>query len=244
MRAMCFDGAGSAARRPGSWPCRRPPTARCRCASARAACAAPTCTSSTGSSPQPSLRWFSATKSSAACEAARRARRRAVARLDVRRVPFLRTAARTCATRASPATARRRLRRVHRRRRALLLPFPERIRDLQAAPLLCAGLIGYRALRWPARPGGSASTASAPQRTSSARWPCTRAGTSSPSRAPATTRGRPSPASSAPTGPAAPASAAGGARRRDHLRAGRRARPRGAARASTRAARSSAPAST
>ena len=34
-----------------------------------------------------------------------------------------------------------------RRRRALLLPDPRELRRRQAAPLLCAGLIGYRALR-------------------------------------------------------------------------------------------------
>ena len=45
------------------------------------------------------------------------------------------------------ARPQRRLRRVHRRRPALLLPDPRGFPDLQAAPLLCAGLIGHRALR-------------------------------------------------------------------------------------------------
>ena len=43
--------------------------------------------------------------------------------------------------------ARRRLRRAGGRRRALLLPDPGGLPGLQAAPLLCAGLIGYRSLR-------------------------------------------------------------------------------------------------
>ena len=49
---------------------------------------------------------------------------------------------------------------------------PGGIDDEQAAPLLCAGIIGYRALRAPTcrRAGGSASTASAAARTSPRRW--------------------------------------------------------------------------
>ena len=43
---------------------------------------------------------------------------------------------------------RRRLRRVRGRRRALRAsPLPEAMSDLEVAPLLCGGLIGYRALR-------------------------------------------------------------------------------------------------
>ncbi len=42
---------------------------------------------------------------------------------------------------------RRWVRRTGGRRRALLLSAPEAYSDLQAAPLLCAGVIGYRALR-------------------------------------------------------------------------------------------------
>ena len=59
------------------------------------------------------------------------------------------------------------------RRRALLLPASGRLPGAQAAPLLCGGLIGYRALRSPATPSGSACTASAPPRTRSPRWPGT-----------------------------------------------------------------------
>ena len=48
--------------------------------------------------------------------------------------------------------------------------FPTASTDLQAAPLLCAGLIGYRvAAARGRRASGSASTASAPRRTSSRR---------------------------------------------------------------------------
>ena len=48
-------------------------------------------------------------------------------------------------------------------------PIPDGFEDLQAAPLLCAGLIGYRSLRL------AGCTASARPRTSSRRSPCTRA---------------------------------------------------------------------
>ena len=80
-------------------------------------------------------------------------------------------------------------------------PLPDGFGDLEAAPLLCAGLIGHRALRL-------AGDARAPRalrlrrraRTSSARSPSTRAGASSPSRAPATRPRRPSRASSAASG--------------------------------------------
>ena len=54
-------------------------------------------------------------------------------------------------------------------RRALLLPRSRRLADAQAAPLLCAGLIGYRSLRLAGDAGASASTASAPPPTSSPR---------------------------------------------------------------------------
>ena len=46
-----------------------------------------------------------------------------------------------------------------------VFPLPARYDDLAAAPLLCAGLIGYRAYDWRGRPRRSASTASAPRRT-------------------------------------------------------------------------------
>ena len=82
--------------------------------------------------------------------ARRRPGRRAVARLDRRDVPLLpRRAARTSATApASPATrstAATPSTSVADER--FCFPLPEGYPDLQAAPLLCAGLIGYRALR-------------------------------------------------------------------------------------------------
>ena len=80
----------------------------------------------------------------------RRPRRRALARLDRRRPAA--TAARagrtSATTRASPATARRRLRRAAPSAdERFCFPIPDGYPDLQAAPLLCAGLIGYRSLR-------------------------------------------------------------------------------------------------
>jgi propanol-preferring alcohol dehydrogenase len=81
-----------------------------------------------------------------------RAHRRAVARRQLRRLRFLPR------RRGEPLRrrglyrlpGRRRLRAVLRGRRALLLRDPARLRCVQAAPLLCAGLIGYRSYR-PAR---------------------------------------------------------------------------------------------
>ena len=73
-----------------------------------------------------------------------------VARLDRRHLPLLpRGRENLCDARAVHGLRpRRRLRRAGRGRRALLLPAARTgIPDLQAAPLLCAGLIGYRALR-------------------------------------------------------------------------------------------------
>ena len=64
--------------------------------------------------------------------------------------------------------ARRRLRRAAVADGASASRCPTATRRLEAAPLLCAGLIGYRALRMAATPSGSASTASAPPPTSSA----------------------------------------------------------------------------
>jgi len=52
---------------------------------------------------------------------------------------------------------------------------PDGYDDLEAAPLLCAGLIGYRSYRMAGERGGSACTASARLRTSSRRSPCTKA---------------------------------------------------------------------
>jgi len=81
-------------------------------------------------------------------------------------------------------------------------PIPEGYPDLQAAPLLCAGLIGYRALRLVGEAEGSGSTGSAPPLTSSARSRSTKDGGSSPSPARATRRRRRSLASWGPSGPA------------------------------------------
>ena len=69
---------------------------------------------------------------------------------------------------------RRRLRRVRDRRRALRLrASPTGLPDVEAAPLLCAGIIGFRALRDgppSRRAAASASTASVLRRTSPPRW--------------------------------------------------------------------------
>ncbi len=91
-------------------------------------------------------------------------------------------------------------------------PIPPATPSEQAAPLLCAGLIGYRALRMAATRGVWASTASATPRTSSRQVAAGRAGECSPSPGPATRRRRTSRASSAPSGRAAPTS-----RRREPL---------------------------
>ena len=81
--------------------------------------------------------------------------------------------ARTSASRAVHRPGpRRRLRRVHGRRRALRLRPARRIGDLEAAPLLCAGAHrALRTLRLAATRRAWGSTASATRRTSSARSP-------------------------------------------------------------------------
>ena len=124
--------------------------------------------------PRPRDRRHASTHSAPASRASRvgAARRRALARLDLRALRHCRAAARTSATTArftgyqldggyaeyAVADAR------------YCFPLPERYADAQAAPLLCAGLIGYRALAaWRATPDASASTASARRRTSSRR---------------------------------------------------------------------------
>ena len=155
-----------------------------------------------------------------------RARRRPLARLDLRRVPLLPLGPRE-PLRPRPLHGlrhRRRLRRVRGRRRALLLPDARTATsDLQAAPLLCAGLIGYRTLRLAGdaeRLGiygfGAAAHIVAPGRRA------TRAGGCSPSRAPddeaAQAFARELGAEWAGDSLGA---AARGARRRAHLRPGR-----------------------
>jgi len=79
---------------------------------------------------------------------------------------------------------------------------PECFDDVEAAPLLCAGLIGYRTLRLAGAGERLASTASARRRTSSRRSRVTRDGRSSLSRAPATWRHRILRARLAQSGPA------------------------------------------
>ena len=94
-------------------------------------------------------------------------------------------------------------------------------------------------------PSGSASTASARPPTWSPRSPSTRAAGCSPSPATATPRARSSRGGSASEWAGdSTRTAAGAARRGDHLRPGRRARPRRPARRRARVAASSAPAST
>ena len=144
-RAARAPARGRANPRPGRMP---------------AACAAPTCTWSTASCPSPKLplvpgprdrRHRRALGAGVEPLRGRRARRRALARLHLRHVRATAAAGREnlCDDAALHRLhARRRLRRVHGGRRALL-PSACRTptRDVEAAPLLCAGLIGYRALR-------------------------------------------------------------------------------------------------
>src|SRR5215204_5647987 len=68
------------------------------------------------------------------------------------------------------------------------LPLPDGPSDEELAPLLCAGLIGYRALRMAGEGEASACTGSAPRRTSSRSSPSPRADASSRSRGRETTR--------------------------------------------------------
>ena len=116
-------------------------------------------------------------------------------------------------------------------------PLPARYDDEHAAPLLCAGLIGWRALRAAGDGRRSASTASAPRRTSSPRSPCSAAVSRRLHPARRRRRRRRSPARSARVGGRLRRAAARPPRRRDHLRPGRRARAGGAARRGARAAR-------
>ena len=111
------------------------------------------------------------------------------------------------------------------------LPIPDGYPDLQAAPLLCAGLIGYRALRMCGDASASACTASAPRPTSSARSPSGRGGACSRSPVPATSGAGARPRARRRVGGRLGGRAARAARRRHHLRPGGRARPGRAARA-------------
>ena len=156
-------------------------------------------------------------------------------------------AARTCARgRASPATTSTAATPSRRwPTRASAFAIPDGYPDLQAAPLLCAGLIGYRALRMAGdaeRLGLYGFGAAAHIVLQVAR--------SQGRRVFAFTRpGRPRRAGVRPlarggVGGRRDRARARAARRRDHLRAGRRARARGAAAPSSRAGRWSAPGST
>ena len=73
-----------------------------------------------------------------------------MAGVDRRRVPLLSLRAREPVRerQVHRVPDRRRLRRVRCRRRPFLLSDPRGLPDLQAAPLLCAGLIGHRSLRF------------------------------------------------------------------------------------------------
>ena len=86
--------------------------------------------------------------------------------------------------RASPATrSTAAMPSTRSRTRGSAFALPDGYADAEAAPLLCAGLIGYRALAHGGRRrSGSASTASARRRTSWRRWRGTRGGRSTPSR--------------------------------------------------------------
>ena len=111
-----------------------------------------------GELPDPKLPLCSGTRSSARWSAPDRERSR-FSEGDRVGVPWLgwtcgdaATAARgartsACGARFTGYRARRRLRGARRGGRALLLSDPGGYPDLQAAPLLCAGLIGYRSLR-------------------------------------------------------------------------------------------------
>ena len=124
-------------------------------------------------------------------------------------------------------------------------PLPEGYPDLQAAPLLCAGLIGYRALRLAGDAerlglygfGAAAHIVCQVARHEGRRvFAFTRPGDAT-AQAFARELG-------AEWAGDALGAAAGGARRRDHLRPGRRARAGGAARVAQGRRPSSAPAST
>ena len=79
----------------------------------------------------------------------RRAAWSSLARLDGRRLPLLPTGRENLCERArfTGYDLDGGLRGADGRRPPLLLPDPDGYPDLEAAPLLCAGLIGYRALR-------------------------------------------------------------------------------------------------
>ena len=78
----------------------------------------------------------------------RRSRRHSMARMDVRRMQILHNGPRkSLRSRALHRLHNRwRLRGIHCRRCAILFSYSRKYEDVAAAPLLCAGLIGYRSL--------------------------------------------------------------------------------------------------
>ena len=223
--------AGGAAARGGAPRARARARPGCSSGCAPAASAAPTCTSSTASSPSRSCRWCPATRSSARSSApggrralrARRSGRHPVAGLDLRRVPLLPLGPREpLRARASPAmssTAATPSSRSPTSASAFRCrPTPA----IETAPLLCAGLIGYRALRMcgDAERLGLYGFGASAHIVCPGRRPPGAAGVRGHPRADA--RSRSSRASSAPSGPGVRRRAPGGARRGDRLRPGRR----------------------
>ena len=157
MRAMVLErawgaAAGSRAGRPRS----RPGQVLIR--STRAASAAPTCTSSTASWPSRSCRWCPATRSSARWSAAGEGAERFAPGERVG-VPWLGWACgecRYCLSGRENLCDRARFTgydvdggyaELAVADERFCLPIPDGYSDERAAPLLCAGLIGYRALR-------------------------------------------------------------------------------------------------
>ena len=254
MKAMVLDRPGTPLRaaelaRPRAWP-----RAGARRGRAPAASAAPTCTSSTASCPTRSCRSSSATRSSG--ESSRGGER--FDHGDRVGIPWLGWTdgeCRYCLERPREPLrprplhrlhARRRLRRAGRRGRALLRSDPRRATATsEAAPLLCAGLIGYRALRMAGDAerlglygfGASAHIVAQVARHEGRRvFAFTRAGDEAAQSLRARARRR--------VGRRLGRAGARGARRGDPVRAGGRARPRGAAGVSEGRASSSAPGST
>ena len=123
------------------------------CACAPAESAAPTSTSwkatcrRSSSDPRPSDRRRSRRRRR--LSSPRRARRRFLARRHRRHLPVLQARPRKSLRRANlhRLFGRGRLRRIRPGPRRLCFPLPDALDDLHAAPLLCAGIIGFRSLR-------------------------------------------------------------------------------------------------
>ena len=245
MRAMVADRRRRRWRRAAAscatCPCPSRLPGRCWCESAPAACAGRTCTSSRASCRIRGCRWCPAIRSwerssgwGRACGTSRSGARVGVPWLGGTdgTCPYCRARTGEPLRRADlhRLPARRRLRGVRGRRgRTSCFRCPTDYPDLQAAPLLCAGLIGYRALRLtevealdgPPRLGLYGFGASAHIVIQVARH--------LGHEVYVVTRGEARRAARARLGAAwaggAGRAAAGGARQRDHLRAGGRARP-------------------